>query len=361
MRLLFAYWIMEDAGSAQDLRGYVRVAEALGHEVVLYGRPNALPGFPFSLDIENADAVVFIFEWTTLIRFGDSLDLARILSHAPRDRRFVIDCDGAYNELLAVEGDRNHPDQEEARRWVEVCDRISDRIFQPALEPLRPNAETFLFHGYDRTWERPFDFAAKDHGMVYVGHSKFRWRPMERVLRAVEPIREEVGRIALVGHGWDALPWWAEPMGLVDAFHTDKAYLARLGVEFVGPVPSQEVIPWMARGIFGPVIYRPLFSHLGLVTCRTFETPAAGTVPLLGLDAEYVERVYGKEALELVLPRTGADELVADIVRRPEHYAEVVQAMRRHLARHHSYEARLSELVNIVRGTRRGPIPAGGS
>ena len=73
--------------------------------------------------------------------------------------------------------------------------------------------------------------------MVYVGHSKFRWRPMERVLRAIEPIRERVGRIALVGHGWDALPPWASWMEIEDYFYTDQDYLRKMGVEFVPPVP----------------------------------------------------------------------------------------------------------------------------
>jgi len=29
----------------------------------------------------------------------------------------------------------------------------------------------------------------------------------------------------------------------------------------------------MSKGVFMPVIYRPLFDHLQMVTCRTFETP----------------------------------------------------------------------------------------
>ena len=42
--------------------------------------------------------------------------------------------------------------------------------------------------------------------MIYVGHSKFRRRPMERVLEEVEPNRAELGPRAIIGHGGGALP-----------------------------------------------------------------------------------------------------------------------------------------------------------
>jgi hypothetical protein len=348
MRLLFVYYLMNDAGSAQDIHNYVQVAKALGHELVCYGHDPTSP-FALSRQVRSADAVVFIFEWTTMLRYGDALDLARLLDQVPRQRRFVIDCDGAYNDAISVEGDYNHRDAAASRLWLDVCDSLSDKIFQPTYHPLRPNVRPFLFHAYDPGWERPLDFRDKEYGMVYVGHSKFRWGPMERVLRAVEPLREGVGRIGLVGHGWDALPPWAVRMKIEDYFYTDQAYLRKMGVEFIPPVPSEEVIGWMSKGIFSPVIYRPLFSHLQLVTCRTFETPAANTIPLFGLEADYVREIYGEQALELVLPEREPEEKVRDIVSRPEHYADIVRGIRRHLAEKHSYVARLKELIEFVK------------
>jgi glycosyltransferase involved in cell wall biosynthesis len=340
---------MNDAGSAQDVHSYTRVAKELGHEVVVYGLDPSSP-FRLSKDVASADAVVFIFEWTTQLRYGDALDLARLLDKVPRKRRIVIDCDGAYNDALAVEGDYNHKDAAASRLWVDTCDSLADRVYQPTLHPLRPNVGTFFFHGYDPGWERPLDLHAKPYGMVYVGHSKFRWRPMERVLRAIEPNRERVGRLALVGHGWDALPYWAKPMGIEDYFYTDQAYLQKMQVEFVPPVPSEQVIPWMSKAVFSPVIYRPLFSHLRLVTCRTFETPAANTLPLFGLSADYVQEIYGDEALELVLPDERPEDKILDMVSRPERYAGVVRGIRQRLAAKHSYEARVKELIEIVHG-----------
>ena len=349
MRLLFVNWAYEDHGSAQDLYHYVRVARELGHEVALYGPPAPGSAFNYSLEVSSADAVVFVFEFTTYIDRGDGrLDYARLVGKVPRRRRVVIDCDGAYNDVIRVAGDANHPDAEAARRWVGVCDSLADKVCQPALHPLRPNVRPFLFHGYDPAWERPLEFGGKEFGMMYVGNNWFRWRPMERVLKAVEPIRRHLGRIAIVGEGWDALPeryrW--QPAGA--AQHTDPAYLRGLGVEVLPPVRFDRVVDWMGKGLISPVLLRPLFDRLRLVTCRTFETLAAGTLPLLGQEPAFVAEIYGDGAAELVLPRDRPEQKVLDLLRRPGHYAEIVRRIRRGLAERHSYRARLRELIEIV-------------
>ena len=68
MRLLFVYYFMDDAGSAQDVHNYMRVAKAFGHEVVVYGPAEAHSTFRLSRDLASTDAVIFIFEWTTQLR-----------------------------------------------------------------------------------------------------------------------------------------------------------------------------------------------------------------------------------------------------------------------------------------------------
>lgn len=108
------------------------------------------------------------------------------------------------------------------------------------------------------------------------------------------------------------------------------------------------VIGPMGMGRCSPVVYRPLFDVLRLVTCRTFETLAADTIPVFGQDAEYVAEVYGEEAVALVLPAEGGSELLLEVVRRPERYAGVVQAVRRCLAARYSYAARVWELIDII-------------
>jgi hypothetical protein len=345
---MFVYWAFEDQGSGLLIQGYSRAARALGHEVAVYGRPNPKIPLNYSLDVDRADAVVFIFEWTTQLQQGDALDLARLISRVPRRRRVILDGDGNYNELIRVGADYNHRDEADGRHWVEVCDSLTDKVCQPTLHPMRPDVGTFLFYCYNPGWEVPLDLRDKEYSMLYVGHSKFRWGPMERVLSAIEPVRDRVGRLGVVGHGWDALPAWAGPMKMEDAYYTDVTSMRRLGVEFLPPVPFEQVVGWMSKATFNPVISRPTFNQMRLVTPRFFETPAASTVPLFGLDDAYVAEIYGEPALELVLPSERPEAKILDLLRRPEHYAGIVRSIRRHLAQKHSQMARLQELVEII-------------
>ena len=347
MRLMFVYWPFEDQGSGLVIQGYSEAARALGHEVVVYGRSNPKIPLNYSLDIDSADAVIFIFEWTTDLREGDSLDLLRLVSKVSRRRRVILDGDGNYNDVIEVGGDYNHRDEAASRRWIEICDSLSDKICQPTLHPLRKNVRTFLFYSYNPAWAVPLDFRTKDYGMIYLGHSKFRWGPMHRVLQAIEPIREQVGRVGLVGYGWAALPPWAAAMKLEDAYYSDPLYLAKLGADIMDPVPFSRVIEWMSKAVFNPVISRPTFSTMRLVTPRFFETPAANTIPVFGLDEGHVQEIYGECAAELVLG-SDAPERLLDMVQRPDHYAELVADIRRRLGEHHSQCARLLELIDIV-------------
>jgi hypothetical protein len=84
------------------------------------------------------------------------------------------------------------------------------------------------------------------------------------------------------------------------------------------------------------------------VTCRTFETPAANTIPVFGLDPDFVEETYGARARALALPVDAPEKLMCDVVQHPERYTELVEEIRRHLAEKHSYTARLQELVAMV-------------
>src|SRR5262249_20066456 len=173
-------------------------------------------------------------------------------------------------------------------------------------------------------------------------------RAFQRLFGAVEPVRRQVGRIGVVGQGWGAPPPWANPSITEDAYYSDSDYLKTLAIEVMPPVHFREVIAQMSRGVIHPVIYRPLFTRLQLVTCRTFETFAANTIPLFGPEERYVAEIYGERALELVLPAERPEARVLDMLRRPDHYADIVRAVRRHLAQRHSYAVRLRQLINIV-------------
>jgi hypothetical protein len=347
MRFVFIHWVYEDRGSAQDLFNYREAAKQLGHEVVIYGPPE-LASFHYSLEIGEDDAVIFIFEWTTELQRGDQVDWLRLVGRVPRSRRVVIDCDGKYNDAISVDGDYNHPDAAASRIWLDICDSLSDKICQATLHPLRPNVRPFLFHAYNPAWEVPLDFRDKRYGMFYVGNNWFRWRQMRRVLEVVERVRAEVGHVGIIGHGWDALAPWANSSISEDAYYSDGAYLRRLDVEVMPPIRFDRVIASMGSGVFTPVVYRPLFEHLRLVTCRTFETPAANTIPLFSLDPDFVEETYGARARPLSLEQDHPEELVLDVLRHPQRYSEIVEEMRRELGEKHSYAARLRELAKIV-------------
>jgi hypothetical protein len=343
---MFVYWAFEDQGSGLVIQGYCDAAKALGHDVAVYGRPNPKIPLNYSLDITAADAVVFIFEWTTQLLGGDALDLMRLVTKIPRRRRVILDGDGNYNDVIRVGCDYNHRDAAEGQRWIAICDSLSDKICQPTLHPLRSNVRPFLFYSYSRSWERPLG-GPKPYSMIYVGHSKFRWRPMHAVLRAIQPVRRQLGRVALLGHGWDALPPWAVPMRLEDAYYSDAAYLRQLDVEVLPPIPFETVIDWMGKAMFNPVITRPTFSALRLVTPRFFETPAADTILVFGLEPDHVAEIYGPDAGELTL-RDDGGEMFVDMMCRPEHYGGLVRGIRQHLAAHHSQIVRLRELIEII-------------
>jgi hypothetical protein len=352
MRLMFAYHLMAlqsgTVGSAQDLYRYSVAGKALGHEVVIYGPPDSRSPFTHCLDLQSVDGLIFVFEWTTRLRAADELDFARFVTKVPRKRRVVIDSDGSYNDRISVNGDSNHPDEGASRLWTEVCDSLSDKICQPTLSPKRDNVRTFLFYGYPRPLASTVEARKKDYGMVYVGHSKFRWAAMQRVLKAIEPVRGNVGRLALVGHGWDALPEWAVPMKMETAFYTDHSYLRNLGIEIYPPIRFDQVIPWMGKALFNPVLLRPVFRHLGLVTPRLFETLAADTIPLFCMDAQPVQDLYGGAALDLILPAQDPEQKIMDIVRDPERYHAILNGIRRDLALNHSHVERLKQIIDIV-------------
>ena len=89
---------------------------------------------------------------------------------------------------------------------------------------------------------------------------------------------------------------WMEWDDIKANYYVDRDYLKRIGVEALPAVPYQQVTDTINKGVFNPVVYRPLFERLGMVTCRTFETPAAGTIPLFLLDRDYVTEIFGERA-----------------------------------------------------------------
>ncbi len=353
MNILFVIEPRVDAGSLHALVNYARVGGRLGHHIAIYGNPSPEhPEIPFSTDLADVDFVVFVFE--SRLDWISGLRSARLLTAIPRSRRVIFDADGMYNPLLLHDDyDRNHSGERERHRWLVAYEALADRIFQPSLQPQQPAVSRLPFYGYDsRTIVA--EGAAKRVDIMHLGHNWWRWREIDqRLLPALERVRDRFGEICFVGLWWDAPPAWAARIGLEDAFRVDPNRLGELRVRTLPAVPYRDVVAMMSTARINIMTQRPLFRRLRLLTSKYFEVFQADTIPLVMLDSGHAAEVYGPAGRELALHGDIAGKL-ADVVARPAAYREHVAAVREHLIAHHSYERRVQELV----GNLAGDLPA---
>jgi hypothetical protein len=349
MNILFVMERRVDAGSIQALANYVRVARKLGHTVAMYGNPDPrLSEICFSNDLRSFDHLVFIFE--SKLNWASGLQLARLLTMVPRARRVILDADGMYNPIIALDGyDRNHANERERQQWASSYEAIADRIVQPTPCPRQSRAKSLLFYGYDpQARAAQTAWHAKRVDIMHVGHNWWRWREVsERLLPAIKRVREGLGEICFVGSWWDAPPSWATAIGQENAFSVEPQRLRELGIRILPAVPYRDVISTMSAARINIMTQRPLFQGLGLVTSKYFEIFSADTLPLVMIEPEHAQRIYGPAGKELVLQGDIGGKLI-DVLEHPKRYQEAVQAVRRHLTTHHSYERRLHELVEML-------------
>jgi hypothetical protein len=361
MKLLFVSKLNRFARAINTIAKYVEAGKALGHEIAVFGDQSPeFPSVPYSVDVKRFDFAIFVIYETQ--DFPDLPYLAQLLDGMPKERRVIIDCTGRFNETIQVEHDFNHlekMDNHMGWEWIDGFDAVAKTILQPTLTPLRADARGFLFHGFDpAAVERRYDTAEqaarswagktaepKQYGMVYVGNNWQRWSQMRSLLKAIEPIKQSVGPICLTGWAWDYRPDWAAELG-VEGIDTDAAMLQQMGVELNGNVSFDQVVAFVSRARFCPVIHRPLFNHLGIVTNRTFETFCSDTIPLLMLPNQMIESIYGPAARLLAVGEDVAGH-IQDILRRPEAYWDAILKTRAYLADHHSFQRRFQELSAI--------------
>ena len=362
MKLLFVSKLDRFARAVSAITKYVQTGKALGHEVAVFGEQSSeITSVPYSLDVDKFDFAIFVIygPWD----FPDLPYLARLLDGMPKERRIIIDCTGRYNDTIRVEHDFNHLEKVDGHQgweWIEGFQAVSDKILQPTLKPLRPDVHPFLFHGYDSSalvcsYNSPEEAAgawngdgaaSKPYGMVYVGHNWQRWSQMSHFLEAVEPLKDRLGPICLRGWDWDKRPDWAIEHGL-QGVDVDLALLQRLAVETGWGIPFDQVVELVSKGRFSPVLHRPLFNHLGLVTTRTFETFCSDTIPILMLPEHLVDAIYSADARPLA-PREDIAGKLNDMMHQPEVYWDAVLKTRAYLAQHHSYHQRFKELLAIL-------------
>lgn len=357
MKLLVVSRMDRFARAINTITKYVETGKAMDHEVAIYGEQTSGSPLPHSLDVKRFDFTVFVVYDPE--DFPDLPYLARILDGVPKSRRVIIDCTGRYNETTRVEHDFNHLQKLDGHQdweWTEGFEAVADRILQPTLKPRKSNVQPFLFHGFDpAAVAKPYKSAkeavqawpSKPLGMVYLGNNWQRWTQTRRLLEGLEPVRDKLGAMRLAGWGWDQRPDWAVELGL-QGVDTDPEFLKRLGVETTAGVPFDQFIEYISQARFCPIMQRPLFNELGLVTNRTFETFCADTIPLLMIPDALVESIHGSAA-QLLAPGNDITGRVKDMMSRPEYYWDAVLKTRAHLAEHQSFRRRFEELITILK------------
>ena len=349
MKILFVMDKRDDRGSIQAVANYVRTGAELGHPIALYGCDDPrFPALHFSTNLGAFDYVVFLLEsggyWMSGLR------MPRLLSEVPRERRAIVDADGMYNQIISVDGyDRNHVHEHERLGWLAHYKVLADRIMQPTFVPREPGVISLPFYGYDPSSRiSPDPPPPRCFDILCVGHNWWRWRQVSTaLLPAIERIRSHIGHVGFVGSWWDTVPAGAAELNCEPAFGTDPEWLRRLRIQVKPAVSYTEVIWVMSTGRVNIMTQRPLFRHLKILTSKYFEIFAADTIPLIMLDPDHLESVYGPAGRELALHERIDDKLL-DALNRPRKYREIVDEVRRHLAAHHSYHNRVLELVTAL-------------
>jgi hypothetical protein len=351
MNILFVMEPRGNAGCTHSLANYMHVGEEFGHTMALYGsaRPD-MPTMRFSTDARAFDRVIYVFE-SELYRVKPLQEVA-LLASIPRDYRYVLDADARYSPMIMVDGyDRNFGSEDQRVEWLRFYDALTDRIIKPTLAPTNdPRVTTLPFFGFNPALVIPSQSAPpKQYDILNVGHNWWRWKEVrEELLPAFEDIRDQVGEIGFVGLWWDAVPDWAEKKGLEPAFRVEVEAFRRLRIKVEPPVQYTEVIRKMSTAKVNIFTQRPYLQHVRYLTLRYFEEFCADTIPLLMLDSDLVEAVYGPAGRELTLPGRVAEKIL-DALRRPDHYRGIVEDVRAHLVAHHSYRSRVGELVSALR------------
>jgi hypothetical protein len=351
VNILFVMKHRGNAGSTHAVANYMRIAPKHGHSVAIYGTPIwYVPELQFSTSIRDFDRVVYLFE-SELYRIKPLQEVA-MLATFPRQRRLILDVDGMYNPVVIVDGyDFNHRNEAESTRWIEHLDALADRIAQTTFaSPVNPRASALTFYGYNPALQiDPSTAPPKQYDILHLGHNWWRWKQVSAELfPAFEQIRDQVGEIAFIGLWWDQPPAEGPAAGPEEAFRSDPEALRRLQIQMPKAVMYHDVIQTMSTARINILTQRPVLRRLKHLTLKYFEIFCADTIPLLMLDGDHAEAVYGPAARDLVLCGRVADKLL-DALRRPDHYRGVVEDVRRHLIAHYSYDRQVEELVAAIR------------
>ncbi len=350
MNILFVLKHRGNAGSTHAVANYMRLAPDYGHSVAIFGVPIwYIPELKFSKEIGEFDRVVYLFE-TELFQV-EPLHEAIMLGQFQRAHRLIVDTDGMYNDLIQLDGyDFNHASETDRLYWIGYMDALGDKVVQTRMhEPAHPKVSALPFFGYDPALRiDPAAAPPKSWDILHVGHNWWRWREVAHdLLPELSKIRDQVGEIGFLGLWWDAPPPEGPDAGPIEAFVSDPYAFNRLRIKTLNSVMYNDVIKTMSTARINIMTQRPLLRHLRHLTLKYFEVFCADTIPLLMIDEDHAEEVYGPAARELTLPGR-ASEKILDALQNPDRYREIVEDVREHLLTHHSYHTRAHELFAML-------------
>ena len=348
MKILFVMELRLNAGSIQAVSSYISTGHDLGYDFAVYGtKINGFESIKFATDVDSFDHIIFIFE--SNLYWIKKLPLAHILSEAPRNRRVILDADGMYNPIICINGyDCNHENEKNQKEWIDYYDSITDKIIQPAIVPSQnPNVVSIPFYGYDPQ-NRYKNNTTKKYDLMYVGHNWWRWDVMQNiVLPAIKDNIDILNDICFIGHWWDKPPPWVKECDFEDPFRLDHNQFKNLGIKTKPAIPYNQVIETMDHGHINIMTQRPLLRNLKHMTSKYFEVFLADTIPLVILDPDHSELVYGSAGRDLSLHSSTSDKL-KDVIQNKKKYNKIVDKARDHISKHHSYNQRVQELEKVL-------------
>lgn len=344
LRILLVGHFLYNSGCSESISGYVRAAKSLGHDLRIskYSLLDRVVSKCLPLaDLDwKPDLLILNFE---SYQYMTERVIGSVEKIAPRSRRLIIDHDGKYSPITRVGTDTNHIDEESQKLWLNLYRRLTDRIAQPALRSAARGAKSFLFFGIDshskyvRT--KP---PRKTYDIVYIGNNWYRWQDISWFVKGLAPIRAKLDRIALFGKWWSGKPL----PEVEDHTYSDPSFLNEHNIEVHRPVRFGNVKAAMSRAHINLLFIRPLLSALQFATPRMFETFNANTIPLLSRDFLHAEALYGEDVAQLRM-RDNPAERVEFIMSHFQEMSSLVKDIAAKLARKHSYERRLSELIEL--------------
>ena len=228
--------------------------------------------------------------------------------------------------MLVVDGyDRNYLSEDERAEWLQFYDALADRIIQPTLAPSRRPAgdDAAVLRVQSRA-----QVVARGFGPAQAVRHPLR-RPQ---LVAVEGGRRgaaaglrarsasQVGEIGfarpVVG---SVCRNGRQAKGLEPAFQVDTKRIPPIAASARAAGALHRRDPHDEHGPRQHLLAASVSAPLKYLTLRYFEEFCADTIPLLMLEPDFAEAVYGPAGRELTLPGRVAEK-VLDALQRPDHY-----------------------------------------